>query len=384
MRRNADRYSAKIARDLQQQLTEAGQEATVPVIIRYRDGVGRRLPKAPGMTVTHVFRVMPVLSANLPAKQLERLVADDAVERVWLDFRVHATLDRAGPAIHLAQVWATGLTGQGVSVAIVDTGIDPDHPDFGDRVSAASNCMKRLLPTQPSSGSSADRSARDGNGHGTHVAGVAAGSGSASNGLYRGVAPRATLLVAKVLDDSGAGDASDVIAGLEWAYTQGAQVACLSLGGDEAGDGTDALSLACDEFVEKGMIVCVAAGNAGPEPYTVGPPACGRQVLAIGAADVTRVSEGISVAPFSSRGPTTDRRTKPDLVLPGVSIASCRASGTDAGEPVSDFPDYYVRASGTSMAAPFAAGACALLLEAVPEATPNQIRRALCESATSL
>jgi len=103
MRRNANRYSAKIARDLQQRLAEGEQEAAVPVIIRYRDGSGRRLPKAPGMAITHVFRVMPVVSATIPVKQVERLIADDAVERVWLDFRVHFTLDRAGPAIHLAQ-----------------------------------------------------------------------------------------------------------------------------------------------------------------------------------------------------------------------------------------------------------------------------------------
>ncbi|MHB0878026.1 MAG: S8 family serine peptidase, partial [Anaerolineae bacterium] len=385
MRRDTNRFSAKIARDLQQRLTAEAEGATVPVIIRYRDGVGKRLPKAPGLRVTHVFHVMPVIAADLPVKQMYRLVADDSVERVWLDFRVRASLDRSGAAIALPQAWQSGLTGKGVSIAIVDTGIDPDHPDFDDRVTVARNCMKGPTLTRPSASEATDRSAADGNGHGTHVAGIAAGSGTASEGLYRGVAPGATLLIAKVLDDDGSGDASDVIAGLEWAYSKGAQIACLSLGGNDTGDGTDALSVACDEFVERGMILCVAAGNAGPAAYTVGPPACARQVLAIGAVDATHQADGtVPVASFSSRGPTSDRRNKPDLVFPGVAIASCRAAGGGMGDPVSDFPDYYVRASGTSMAAPFAAGACALLLEAVPEATPNQIRKALCESAAGL
>jgi serine protease AprX len=267
----------------------------------------------------------------------------------------------------------------------LDTGIDPEHPDFGNRIVAAANCLKSPGAGQPDPRDEYDRSALDGNGHGTHVAGIAAGNGAASDGRYRGVAPEASLLVAKVLDDSGAGEASDVIAGLEWAFDKGAQVACLSLGGDEAGDGTDALSTACDEFVERGLLICVAAGNAGPQPYTVGPPGCARQVIAVGAADLGRSGTGIvTVAGFSSRGPTSDKRTKPDILFPGVGIASCRALQGHMGDPVGGHAEHYVRASGTSMAAPFAAGTCALLLQRNPENTPNQVRDMLCAGARTL
>jgi serine protease AprX len=217
------------------------------------------------------------------------------------------------------------------------------------------------------------------------VAGIAAGDGTASKGLYRGVAPEASLLVAKVLTDDGGGDASDVIAGLEWALENGAQVACLSLGGSQAGDGTDALSVTCDELAEQGLVICVAAGNAGPRSYTVGPPGCAREVITVGAADTTHADQGaITVATFSSRGPTTDKRVKPDLLFPGVAIAACRAAAGDMGDPVSDFPEHYVRASGSSMAAPFAAGAAALILQAHPEATPRQVREMLCAAAGDL
>lgn len=385
MHRNRSFSSPKIARDLRQKLAVTADEATLPVIVRYRDAARISLPKAPGLQVTRVYHLLPAIAARLPAREVQTLASDDTIERIWLDFTVHATLDVSAPAVGANIAWESRITGQGIQVAILDTGIDPEHPDFGDRIVAASNYLKVPSVGQPDSWNKQDRSAIDGNGHGTHVAGIVAGNGAASDGLYRGIAPEATLLVAKVLDDSGAGEASDVIAGLEWAFDKGAQVACLSLGSDEAGDGTDALSVACDELVERGLIICVAAGNAGPRPYTIGPPACARQVITVGAADLTRRSSGIvTVAGFSSRGPTSDRRTKPDIVFPGVGIASCRALQGHIGEPVDRFTEYYVRTSGTSMAAPFAAGTCALLLQESPESTPKQIKELLCQSAKPL
>ncbi len=385
---NYDRpcYSPKIARDLQEKLVCTAEETSVPVIVRYRAGAGLKLPKAPEARLKRTFPLLSAMALRVPAGQIGRLAADDEVETVWLDFRVHALLDRGTAAIHAPLAWEAGLTGEGVNVAILDTGIDPDHPDFGDRVVMAADHTPH--PNGIDGRSSRVRfraSTVDGNGHGTHVAGIAAGDGTASQGLYRGVAPGANLLVAKVLDDEGAGEASDVIAGLEWALAQGAQVACMSLGGSVAGDGRDALSVACDEFAERGLIICVAAGNAGPRGYTIGPPGCAREVITVGAADATRADSGaITVAGFSSRGPTTDDRVKPDILFPGVAITSCRAAGGHMDDPAPSFPDYYVSASGTSMAAPFAAGACALLLQAHPEATPHQIRDMLCQAATPL
>ena len=142
---------------------------------------------------------------------------------------------------------------------------------------------------------------QDLNGHGTHCASIAAGTGAASGGQYRGVAPDASLYIAKVLDAAGNGRMTSVMAGVEWAVDEGVQVISLSLGGSGPCDGTDALSEMCDAAVAEGVVVCVAAGNEGPEPYTVGAPGCARDVITIGAAnDLDRI------AAFSSRGPTRD------------------------------------------------------------------------------
>ncbi len=375
--------SAKISRDLRQRLDSPSVPAGLPVIVRYRPEARPKSAKALGLEISHAYQVLPAVAARLSLEQLGSLVDDDDVERIWLDFRVHVVLDKAAPAIGAHRAWESGITGRSVTVAVLDTGIDSEHPDFGDRVLAARNCMSQSAAA--GSVQSGIQSWTDRNGHGTHVAGIIAGDGKASGGRYRGVAPEASLLVAKVLDDDGVGQASDVIAGLEWAFAKGAQVVCLSLGGDESGDGTDALSLACDEFVERGLVICVAAGNGGPRPYTVGPPGCARQVITVGAADLSSGQlASVPIATFSSRGPTSDQRQKPDIAFPGVGIASCRALEGHMGDPVEGAAEYYVRASGTSMATPFAAGMAALLLQVDSEATPAVVKRVMCESARSL
>ena len=213
---------------------------------------------------------------------------------------------------------------------------------------------------------------RDNHGHGTHVAGIAAGGGS----RYRGVAPEALLYAAKVLHGDGSGYMSEVIAGLEWAVQQRVKVINLSLGGVGPCDGSDALSTACDAAVDQGVMVCVAAGNYGPGASTVGPPGCARNVLTVGACSTQDV-----IPSFSARGPTSDGRVKPDVLLPGVDIVACRAQNTSMGMPVDAL---YAKASGTSMATPHAAGLAALLLQAFPDLTPAQLKERLMNTAKDL
>ncbi|MDL1899061.1 hypothetical protein FBQ82_22705, partial [Anaerolineae bacterium CFX7] len=205
---------------------------------------------------------------------------------------------------------------------------------------------------------------------------IVGGTGAASQNKYRGVAYECAFVIAKVLKGNGGGLMSDVIAGLEFCVEQKAHVINLSLGGGSANDGTDALSVACDNAVGLGIVVCVAAGNAGPGAASVGSPACARQVITIGATD-----KQDAIASYSSRGPTSDGRVKPDVCFPGSSITAARAKNTAMGSPLNDF---YTTASGTSMATPHAAGTCALLLEKTPTLKPAEIKALFMAHAKNL
>ncbi|NYI07604.1 S8 family peptidase [Allostreptomyces psammosilenae] len=283
------------------------------------------------------------------------------VERIWLDGRVEAALDRSVPQIGAPAAWEAGFDGTGVTVAVLDTGVDATHPDLADRVAAERNF-------------SAAEDAADHFGHGTHVASIIAGSGAASEGAaLRGVAPGARILNGKVLDDGGSGSESDIIAGMEWAVEQGADVVNLSLGGtdlpalDPMEEAVDALS------ADSAALFVIAAGNSGPTEQSVGSPGSARAALTVGAVD-----REDALAPFSSRGPTADGSLKPDLTAPGVEIVAARAAGTEMGEIVGE---HYVVASGTSMATPHVAGAAALLAQAHPDWDGERIKETLTASA---
>jgi serine protease AprX len=359
---------AKIHPDLRDALATVAAEETIPIIVRFRRVAGE--PRAviaqtvmPDLVTTFSYRSIPAVAAESTPDRIIALAAQPEVERIWYDLPVHTMLDRSVPLIEAPRVWAQGRTGKGVKVAVLDTGCDLNHPDLKDRIRA----------TQDFTGKG---NVQDGNGHGTHVAGIIAGSGAASGGRYRGVAPDAELYIAKVLDDRGSGRMSMVIAGLEWAVDQGVAVVNMSLGSDGACDGTDALSEACDAAVAAGVAVIVAAGNAGPNPRTVGSPGCARQVITIGAS-----TDDDTIATFSSRGPTLDGRVKPDLVFPGAKIIAPRAAGTALGRIVET---QYVELSGTSMATPHAAGTAALVLESEPRLTPLQLKDRLMTTAIDL
>ncbi len=239
-----------------------------------------------------------------------------------------------------------GLDGSGVDVAVVDTGINYSHTAFKN-IGIGYDFVR------------GDNYAEDENGHGTHVSGIIA-----SNDLTYS-APNATLMHIKVLDETGTGNASTVIAGIEWAVDHGAEVISMSLGGT-GGDGTSALSEASDSAVSKGVVVVAAAGNDGPASGTITSPGDAREVITVGAID-----DYDSVPSWSSRGPTTDGRTKPDVVAPGVSITS---TALDGG---------FTTKSGTSMSTPHVSGAAALLIQAYHPA-PEQVREAFKATAIDL
>ena len=286
------------------------------------------------------------------------------MRRVWLDRRFRATdLDPNLAQVNAPAAWSAGLTGKGVKVAVLDTGIDTTHPDLsGGKVVAQANF------------SEAD-SVTDHYGHGTHVASIVAGTGARSSGQRKGVAFKASLLNGKVLDDSGFGSESGIIAGMEWAARQRARVVNMSLGGWPT-DGTDPMSQAVTGLTNQyRTLFVVAAGNSGPGGQTVETPGAATAALTVGAVDAED-----QLADFSSRGPRSgDYAMKPDITAPGVDILAARAAGTALGEPVGQ---WYTRATGTSMATPHVAGAAAIMAQRWPRWTPGRIKSVLMGTAS--
>lgn len=353
----------KLAERMQAQTRALAAPEPLRVIVHYRAPAVGIIETIQGVVATtRTYRLIAASAHSALPNAIDALSERDQVAMIWYDEAVHTMLDASVPLLDVPRVWQANVTGRGIKVGIVDTGIDPQHPDFAGRIAQRQDFT--------------GEGNVDNNGHGTHVAGIIGGSGAASATKYRGVAPECSLYIAKVLRGNGAGRMSDVMAGVEWATQQGAQVINLSLGSDGACDGTDALSVLCDAAVAQGTVVCVAAGNAGPGAATVGSPGCAKTVITVGATTKTD-----QVANFSSRGPTSDGRIKPDVCFPGASIVACRASGTAMGTPIDAA---YTSASGTSMATPHAAGACALLLQAKPGLSPQQIKAILMNTASDL
>ena len=353
---------------------------TLPLIATYDDPAAMRTQSWPGATAT---RILPSIDGTALAADPAALadfwraltpgdtgIADTSggapvlaggISGLWLDGRVHATLEESVGQIGAPDAWSAGYTGEGVDVAVLDTGVDAAHPDLSDRIVSQQDF------SESPSGTS------DLHGHGTHVAATIAGSGAGSAGRERGVAYDADLLIGKVLSDEGYGYDSWIIAGMEWAAAQGADIVNMSLGGEPT-DGTDPLSVALDRIsAETGTLFVVAAGNEGAAE-TVGTPGAAAQALTVAAVDANG-----ALADFSSRGPRAgDGVLKPDISAPGVDILAARAAGTAMGTP---FDEFYTSASGTSMASPHVAGAAALLAQQRPELTGADLKQLLMSSA---
>ncbi|MGW4787067.1 S8 family serine peptidase [Streptomyces sp. NPDC004230] len=313
-------------------------------------------------------------SSSLLASPAPKPTLAGGISKIWLDGKAKATLADSTAQIGAPEVWRGGNTGKGVDVAVLDTGVDDGHPDLVGQVAEATS----FVPDQPPGGgdgpqgqATADTDAVDHHGHGTHVASTIAGTGAASSGKEKGVAPGVRLHVGKVLNDSGEGQDSWILAGMEWAARNAhAKVISMSLGGSPS-DGSDPLSQAVDQLsAETGALFTIAAGNSGPDPMTVAAPGAADAALTVGAVD-----HDDQLADFSSRGPRwSDSAVKPEITAPGVDILAARsryAGGT--GD--------YITMSGTSMATPHVAGAAALLAAEHPDWTGQQIKDALVSTS---
>ncbi|MGN9795717.1 S8 family peptidase [Streptomyces sp. OZ13] len=284
------------------------------------------------------------------------------VEKLWLDGRVKASLKESVPLIGASEAWTAGYTGKGVKVAVLDTGIDADHPDFAGLIDATASFVPGEAVT-------------DVNGHGTHVAGTIVGSGAASGGENKGVAPGADLYVGKVLGGAeGYGQDSWVMAGMQWAAESGADVVNMSLGDSYPTDGSDPMSQTVDALsAQYGTLFVIAAGNSGPE--SISAPGAAAAALTVAATD-----KQDRLAAFSSTGPLAHSGgMKPDIAAPGVDITAARSQEmTDGGEGL------YRTISGTSMATPHVAGAAAILAQQHPDWTGAQLKEHLTSTAKGL
>ncbi|MFI6878796.1 S8 family serine peptidase [Streptomyces sp. NPDC050400] len=281
------------------------------------------------------------------------------IGKVWLDGRVRATLDESVPQIGADVAHRQGVDGKGVRVAVLDTGYDTGHPDLKGKVAGEADFTGDGI--------------QDVQGHGTHVSSTVAGSGAASAGRYAGVAPGARLLEGKVLDNSGSGYDSWIIAGMEWAAKEDADIVSMSLGKSVASDGTDPLSGAVDRLsADGGPLFVIAAGNTGDR--TIGSPGAADSALTVGS-----VTKQGALSSFSSRGPRQGRwAVKPEVAAPGSAIVAARAAGTLGDSAVNA---RYASLSGTSMATPHVAGAAALLRQQHPDWSGQRLKAALVGTA---
>lgn len=252
------------------------------------------------------------------------------------------------------------LTGKGVGVAVLDTGIFP-HVDFDSRIWAFQDFVnKRTVPY-------------DDCGHGTHVMGILGGSGKASGGKCRGIAPGCGLIALKVLDDKGNGSQDTVIRALDWIQenreTYKIRIVNISVGTTER-FGHERLIQAVEEAWDSGLVVVAAAGNQGPGQGSITAPGSSKKIITVGSSDMLFQNQGIS-----GRGPTRECVSKPDIVAPGNEILSC-------SNKISGFP--YTRKSGTSMSTPRVSGGIALLLEKDPAYTNLEIKKRLKRTAKNL
>lgn len=252
-------------------------------------------------------------------------------------------------------------TGKGVGVAVLDTGIFP-HMDFRNRIRAFADFVAyKSMPY-------------DDNGHGTHVAGILAGDGTASMGKYKGVAPGCGLVVLKVLDRFGNGSRDQVLRAFRWILAHREQyrirIVNISVGTTcRSVSDQDVLIQGVEKLWDEGLVVVAAAGNQGPKPGSVTAPGSSRKVITVGSSDMLTGRTAVSGC-----GPTAECVCKPDLVAPGNHIVSC-APGT---------ANTYGVKSGTSMSTPLVSGAIALMLEKDPLLTNVEIKMLLRESTDDM
>jgi len=345
----------------------------IEFIVKSKKGIKEEISKAGGKILNAVDSIdgmSKYFAVEAEAEKVAQLASGQEVIRVLPRTMFHVMLEQSVPMVKADAFWKGGNTGVGVKVAVIDTGMDASHPMLKGRVVAEKDFVD------------GDAIAQDDNGHGTHVAGIIAGS-KAGGGLMDGVAPGAELINAKAMDENGAGPIDRVFDAINWALdpdsnpatNDGARIISMSLGTTDPLDAEYENDLKA--AVSKGAIIVVAAGNCGPGCTGAICPGCGGfkgvtapgsspSVITVGAIDKSK-----NVAYFSGGGVYPEIGVKPDFVAPGVSIKS-------------SVPGGYSLKDGTSMAAPHVSGAIALMLNRTPTLKQDDVKRILEKTSEDL
>lgn len=280
---------------------------------------------------------------------------------------VKVQIESSKKYLNIDRFYNENIYGQGVAVAIIDTGIEPmlDFVIPKNRIILFKDFVnEKTLPY-------------DDNGHGTFVSGVLLGNGLVSNGKFCGVAPLANVIAIKALDKSGEASSFKVLDAMQWIYDNKSKynikVVCMSFGSEPL-DKNDPLSIGVEALWKSGVIVVVAGGNSGPKQETIKSPGVNRHIITVGGAEVFALNN-FDIPDFSSRGPARGF-FKPDIVAPAVDIISNNIEIVNGRA--------YTRMSGTSVATPMIAGVCALLCQKFPFIKPNQVKNYILKHGKSM
>ena len=328
------------------------------------------------------FHHIPIIAGTIETELLDDLLNVEGVVFLTLNGELRIALDNAIGIHHVDTVWDFGYTGEGISIAIIDTGIDPLHVglnDFDDDPTTNDPKVVAFYDALDDSGDdgSGETEPYDDQGHGSHCAGISAGTGAVDENPmggdnskpYRGVAPDAWLVGVKVLDSGGSGSFAEVMRGMEWTIDNkikyNIRAASMSLGGvwlvELTQEQEERITHLANEMVAAGISLMIAAGNSAGYG-TIGTPGAAKDVITVGATEDSK-----DLAVYSSKGPTHEGQIKPNVAAIGSAVMSVEANSGNG----------YVSYSGTSMATPMVAGMAVLLLQANPDLQPLMIRTIL-------